>query len=67
VCSSDLLDLNPAPSTFFETQRILAQDLPALVLFHRIKIGVARPEVPGFYLSGWDQELQNIETLNVVP
>ncbi len=62
-----LLDLNPSPTPYFEAQRILAQDLPALVLFHRIRIGVARPEVRDFYLNGSNQELQNIETLNVAP
>ncbi len=69
ACQQELLqlNLNPSPAVFADTQRILAQDLPALVLFHRIKIGIARPEVQGFYLSGWNPDLQNIETLSLTP
>ncbi len=48
-------------------QRIFAEDMASLILFERVRVGVARPEVQGFVVQPGDRQLQEIEMITLWP
>jgi len=62
---SSLRDEQAYLNEYRQTQIILAEELPAIPLFYRLRVAAARPDVCGFALDATANPLWNIEDMGV--